>query len=465
MQNRHNVTVVRKVLVWVGCVTTLISAVPNVANATSATRGAGSACTRWLTVVTTSGKTLRCVVSPNVAKASQLQRRAKVLPRRDTKPTSVAPFLAAGVSSVASEQAAPTEIVRQLDTIEAVTPVETAVKPAVPELTTAPEANTVPNSTSNEPSYPIVPDPENGGSPDVVIGNPESSERPNPSLASRVEGFVLQSVAETSASFTLTPTSGIASYQVYVRYDDSYTLKGIDANNPVVTFSDLTPDWAYTACAYYFVNSAESEKSCLSFRTTGSRPAAVVPPAGPASVSATATEDSITVSWSAVTGAERYSLCHVRDDSMQCGGYTMQSDTSAIFHDGSVYPGWTYTVKVQAVFPDGTRSRESLTSVRSAGSRPVPPARLVGAKNFRVTAVTPTTATVAWDYEGAASLTSWTVTSRHLTSYSAIGADPSAREFTITDLSPGLGYEFTIMGRTADNETETASTNALMPSN
>jgi hypothetical protein len=55
------------------------------------------------------------------------------------------------------------------------------------------------------------------------------------------------------------------------------------------------------------------------------------------------------------------------------------------------------------------------------------------------------------------------VTSRHLTSYSSTGVDASAREFTITNLAPGLGYEITIQGRSDSNETEAVSTSVLMP--
>lgn len=148
---------------------------------------------------------------------------------------------------------------------------------------------------------------------------------------------------------------------------------------------------------------------------------------------------------------------------MQCGGYTMLSDTSAIFQDGSINAGWDYTITIQAVFTDGSRSLESRTSVRSLGSRPIPTTRLAGVTNFRVVSVTPTTARVVWDYADSSNLTVWSVTARHLTSYTSTGVDPSAREFTISNLSPGLGYEITVQGRNDSTETEVASTNVLMP--
>jgi len=354
-----------------------------------------------------------------------------------TSESSVAPSPAESQPTVASETASPP-----------------APEPA-PIEASAPQA---------ESTYPVVADPANGGSPEVVEVDPATTEQANPALPAKVSDFVLSTLSENSAAFTLTPIAGVSLYQVYVRYGDSFTLRGVDQANPEVVFNGLTADWDYTACAYYFLNSVESEKACISFHTPGTRPVVPVTPAGPAAVSATATETTITVNWSAVADATSYALCHVREDSMQCGGYTMLSETSAIFQDGSVSAGWDYKVRVQAVFADGSRSLESQTTVRSLGSRPTEPAKLAGVTNFRVIAVTPTSATLAWDYADSSAITVWGVTARHLTSYTATGAEANAREFTIRDLSPGLGYEFTIEGRTEANVTETSSTNALLPS-
>lgn len=389
--------------------------------------------------------------------------------------------------SVAIAQARPQVIALPLSLarIDSVQPMYTETQLSTPEESPAvaafsgTEPRTSPDdSTSTEPvasnpapvesaarstTYPVVADPDNGGSPEVVVVDPETTEQPNPTLPAKVSGFTMTSLTENSATFTLTPIDGVSLYQVYVRYNDSFTLKGMDPSNTEVIFGDLTADWDYTACAYYFLDSVESEKSCISFHTPGTRPVEPEIPAGPSDVSATATENTVTVNWSAVAEASWYSLCHVREDSMQCGGYTMLSETSAIFQDGSISAGWDYKIRVQAVFADGSRSMESQTTVRSLGSRPTEPVKLAGVINFRVIAVTPTTATVAWDYDGAAPITVWGVTARHLTSYALTGVDAVAREFTIQNLSPGLGYEFSIEGRTEGNVTEKSSTNVLLP--
>jgi len=416
---------------------------PLTAHAAPRTPKPNAKCSKLHQTVTMSGKVYRCQLTKQARKVWRAQKLSSTTPPQPK---------AASASQQSLEQSQ--------------TPARITFAPsAVTEQPDTSVSNTTPGSAaeSTANTYPVLPDPANGGSPEVIIVPPEETERPNPSLPARVSGFEHRTLGETSATFTLTPIAGVTLYQVYVRHGDSFTLMGIDSSNPSVTFTDLTQDWAYTACAYYHLNSVESEKSCLNFRTLGTRPVEPVPAAGPTVVTATATETTITVNWSAVSDASWYSICHVREDSMQCGGYTMLTDTSAIFQDGSINAGWDYTINVQAVFADGSRSRESSTTIRSLGSRPVSNAKLAGVTNLRVVSVTPTTAQIVWGYADSSRLIVWSVISRHLTSYSSTGVDASAREFTITNLAPGFGYEITIQGRNDSDETEVVSTSVLMP--
>ena len=426
-----------------------------------------SPCARVNQVVTTAGMSLRCELTAKgrkVWRLGQTQNWTVDHARRLVSPLATLANPSTTQVTGGSGAKAPREKIDaalarlSLTETSETLPPSTSPSPALGTDTTGTQSAAVGSS-----SYVVTPDPDNGGSPEVVEVDPVTTEQPNPSLPARVSAFEIRALGENSATFAFKPVTGVDQYHVYVRYGDSFTVKGATGTDPTVTFTDLTPDWSYTACAYYFVNSSESEKSCLDFRTLGTRPTPLVPVAGPLDVSATATENTITVSWSAVSGASWYSICHVRQDSMQCGGYTMLSDTSAIFRDGSIFPGWRYTVKVQAVFEDGTRSRESQTSVMSLGSQPAAKTKLAAPTNFRVVSVTPTTATVRWEYEDSSAISVWSVVARHLTSYSSTGADASAREFTVTNLSPGLGYEITLQGRTGDNETEVASTSVLIP--
>lgn len=433
MHFRLHRTSSRRLTGFIALVVALLLALPLAANASRTTARPNTKCHTLHQTATYRGKVLRCESTARGKKVWRVKRQ----PRATTTRT-VSNFTDQPITEAFS--------------------IESANEPAPSSGDTDMSTRTSETST-----YPVLPDPDNGGSPDVVVVDPEETERPNPALPVRVPGFSLDTLTETTASFSFAPLEGVTNYQVYVRYADSFTLKGAVATNPVVNFTELTPDWGYTACVYYHRDSLGSEKSCINFRTLGSRPVEPLPANGPAEVAASATETTITVNWSRVVGASWYSICHLREDSMQCGGYTELSETSAIFQDGSINPGWDYTIIVQAVFADGTRSSESRTTVRSLGTRPTPNPRISGVSNFRVVAVTPTTATVAWDYSDSSNINVWSVNARHLTSHTSIGVDPSAREFTITNLSPGLGYEITIQGRNDTQETDVVSTSVLMP--
>lgn len=317
--------------------------------------------------------------------------------------------------------------------------------------------------------YEIIADRENGGSPDVVYPEPEDVERPNPALAPAVTGVTLESISETAATVRFIPRTDVTGpYQVYLRYGDSYTLKSADGNNPVMQFTDLTPAWDYVICTYY-LQPRESEKACINVRTLGTRPVEPAPLVGPTGVVATAVDDTIEVIWNELSNASRYSVSIEHNSSLQLGGYAEVGGvrTHIRFNSGSVSPGLNYKVRVSALMNDGRWTTETMTIVRSNGSVPVAPAKLPAPLNLRVTDVTPTTVTVAWDADpaAAAGITSWQVVARYQTSYTATGAYPEARTFTIPNLSPGLGYQIIVSGFDSNTGiwTEEARVSVLLP--
>ena len=294
--------------------------------------------------------------------------------------------------------------------------------------------------------YPVVIDPNAGGSTEVVIRTPEEAELPAPSNPVAPANLRITQLTDESVTVTHDLVAGVTQYQVYLRYGDSFTAKGTDSSNLTVEFAELTPDWDYVVCAYYRVNDVDSNKTCIDVRTTGQRPVEPVQPNGPATISLSSTETTITANWTAVAGATGYSLCHVRVDSWQCGGFTMLSETSAIFQDGSINPGWRYGIQVTAHFADGTRSLPSMNYVMSAGSQPPPPTKYDAPTNLRIVDLTPTAVTVAWDAPANSPVTVWSVVTRYLTSYSQTGVDPNARQFTSTAIWPGGGFEIIVSG-------------------
>lgn len=317
--------------------------------------------------------------------------------------------------------------------------------------------------------YEIQLDPQDGGSPEVVYPDPSDAEQPNSSLAPAVTGLTLVSRTETAATVSFTPRSDVTgAYQVYLRYDDSFTLKGADGSSPVVQFTDLTPGWDYVVCAYY-LQPRESERACLNLRTLGTRPVEPTPVAGPSSVVATAVDDTIEVTWAEMPGVQRYSVSIERNSSFQSGGYRELNGARnhVRFNSGSVSPGLLYSVRVTALLESGQWTTESITTVRANGSAPLPPTKLPAPTNLRVVDVTPTSVTVAWDADSAtaASVTAWQVVARYQTSYTATGAFPNDRSLTIRNLNPGYGYQIIISGfnSTTGIWTEESRVSVLLP--
>ena len=317
--------------------------------------------------------------------------------------------------------------------------------------------------------FEIVADPNNGGSSEVFYPDPAVAEQPNSALAPAPAGVTFANLTENSVDINFTPTAEVQVFQVYLRYGDSFTAKGADAANPTVHFSDLSPGWDYIACVYY-LQPRESEKSCLNIHTLGTTPNWQNYLAGPAGVVATAVDDTIEVQWSELADAQRYSVSIEHNSSFQAGGYQEIGGvrTHIRFNSGSVSPGLLYKVRVSALLASGEWTVETLTTVRSNGSQPLPPVKLAAPTNLRVTDVTPTTVTIAWDVPAESTdVTVWSVVARYQTSFTATGAYPNDRSFTIQNLNPGFGYQIIVSGFNSNTGvwTNEATVSVLLPSN
>lgn len=337
----------------------------------------------------------------------------------------------------------------------------------------APVSNTAMATTASPavkgPSgYEIVADPNNGGSSEVVYPDPALAEGPNSALAPAVAAISISNLTENAVDVTFEPIAGIDVYQVYLRYNDSFTGKGAEATNPVVHFDQLSPGWDYVACAYY-LQPRESAKACVNIHTLGQTPHWQNYLPGPTGVVATAVDDTIEVRWNELADAVRYSVSIEQNSSMQSGGYTEIGGvrTHIRFNSGSVYPGLNYNVRVSAELGDGQWTVETLTTVRSLGSQPAPPVKLAAPANLRVTDVTPTSVSIAWDVPAESTdVTVWSVVARHETSFTAIGAYPADRTFTVPNLNPGWGYQIIVSGYNQNTGvwTNEASVSVMLPS-
>jgi hypothetical protein len=309
-----------------------------------------------------------------------------------------------------------------------------------------------------EPSTPesrlanLILDPNAGGSPEVVYPDPSEPEQQVTGNASAPQNFRITALGDNFVSLSFTTIPNVSLYQVYIRYGDSYTSTGVGSAG-TVTFRDLSPDFDYVTCVYYRVNNIESNRACLDVHTTGSRPVEPIKASAPANVQLSATQTTVTASFDEVPGASWYYVCHVSGGmSWQCGGYTHLTPTKVIFQDGSISPATLYGVTVEAIMIDGSRSERAIRYITTPGTPPPPATKHAAPTNLRITAISTSEVTAAWDYPADSPITVWSFTVRQLTSYSQTGVDGAARSFTYRDLAPSSGYEIILTGRDANGK-------------
>lgn len=309
-----------------------------------------------------------------------------------------------------------------------------------------------------EPSTPesrlanLILDPNAGGSPEVVYPDPSEPEQQVTGNASAPQNFRITALGDNFVSLSFTTIPNVSLYQVYIRYGDSYTSTGVGSAG-TVTFRDLSPDFDYVTCVYYRVNNIESNRACLDVHTTGSRPVEPIKASAPANVQLSATQTTVTASFDEVPGASWYYVCHVSGGmSWQCGGYTHLTPTKVIFQDGSISPATLYGVTVEAIMIDGSRSERAIRYITTPGTPPPPATKHAAPTNLRITAISTSEVTAAWDYPADSPITVWSFTVRQLTSYSQTGVEGAARSFTYRDLAPSSGYEIILTGRDANGK-------------
>jgi hypothetical protein len=298
----------------------------------------------------------------------------------------------------------------------------------------------------------LILDPNAGGSPEVVYPDPSEPEQPIVGNPSAPQNFRITQVGDNFVSLSFTTIPNVSLYQVYIRHGDSYTATGVGSEGRV-TFRDLSADFDYVTCVYYRLNNKESNRACLDVHTTGTRPVEPIKASAPANVQLSATQTTVTASFDQVPGASWYYVCHVSGDmSWQCGGYTHLTPTKVVFQDGSISPATRYGITVEAVMTDGSRSERAIRYITTPGTPPPPPSKYAAPTNLRITAISTSEVTAAWDYPSDSPITVWSFTVRQLTSYSQTGVEGAARSFTYRDLAPSSGYEIILTGRDANGK-------------
>lgn len=190
-----------------------------------------------------------------------------------------------------------------------------------------------------------------------------------PPVAPAIPMGIKKKATETSATISWNKVSGAVGYDVLFNGKTYSTT----ANSKEIT--GLTAGRSYT----FQVRARNADVAgAYTDQIT-----VATPPKAPASVTASSTGDSVTVSWNKVTGAIGY-LIRLNDDEV----YGLENTTSTTY--GGLKPKTTYTYQVASRSLDGVGSYSAAKTIKTLAKMPDIPSNMLGE-------TTENTVTVKWD--------------------------------------------------------------------
>ncbi len=190
-----------------------------------------------------------------------------------------------------------------------------------------------------------------------------------PPVAPAIPMGIKKKATETSATISWNKVSGAVGYDVlfngktYSTTDNSKEITGLTAGR-----------------SYTFQVRARNADVAGAYTD---QITVATPPKAPASVTASSTGDSVTVSWNKVTGAIGY-LIRLNDDEV----YGLENTTSTTY--GGLKPKTTYTYQVASRSLDGVGSYSAAKTIKTLAKMPDIPSNMLGE-------TTENTVTVKWD--------------------------------------------------------------------
>jgi uncharacterized protein (TIGR02145 family)/uncharacterized repeat protein (TIGR02543 family) len=283
-----------------------------------------------------------------------------------------------------------------------------------------------------------------------------ASATTNSDMPNAPSGVSASAVSSSSIAVSWSAVSGATEYYVYRSASASGSYSLVEKTSSTsVTNTGLSSGTTYYYKVSSYNNGGESSQSSYASATTN-----LTVPSAPTNVSATAaSSNSITVSWSTVSGASGY---YVYRSTSASGSYSQVENTSsASVTNTGLSSGTTYYYKVSAYNNGGESSQSSYVSATTNVAAPNTPT------NVSATAASSSSITVSWSaVSGASGYNVYRSTSAS-GSYSQV-ENTSSASVTNTGLSSGTTYYYKISayndgGESSQSSYASATTNLAAP--
>jgi fibronectin type 3 domain-containing protein len=257
------------------------------------------------------------------------------------------------------------------------------------------------------------------------------------SIPTMPSGVSATAASSNSITVNWSTVAGATGYKVYRSASSSSSYSNVgDVTTVSFTDTELTASTTYYYKVTAYNSAGESSQSSYASATTSTL---VSIPTTPSGVSVTsASSNSITVSWIAVTGASSYKVYRSATSS---GSYTSVGDVTATsYTDTGLSGSTTYYYKVSAYNSAGESSQSSPISATTSATVKVPSAPI----DLKATAESSSSITLTWREKIEAS--GYKV-HRRLNRYSGlwtIVGDVTSPSFTDTGLSKSTTYYYEV---------------------
>lgn len=321
------------------------------------------------------------------------------------------------------------------------------------KLANAISPQAVANLTNGMPYFFVVTAVNSGG--ESALSN-EASAIPMPPVPAQPTGIAV-SGGNGSATVSWNAVSGATSYNVY--YGTSAGVTPANGNKLAAAASPQAITGLTNGTSYYFVVTAVNASG--EGAVSDEKSAVPVPPAPgkPTGIAAAAGDSSVTVSWTAVSGATSYNIYYGTSAGVTTSNGSKLTGATSPQAVTGLTNGTTYYFVVSAVNAggEGVLSSEKSATPAAAATPPASPTGVAASGGDGA-------ATVSWSaVAGATSYNLYYGTSAGVTAANGIKVANAVSPQTVSNLNNGTAYYFVVSAVNANGESALSSEKSATP--